>query len=97
MGIPHDYRRGRRDKGVELQIVAGTWADPRGSYYEAERRMGCSMFHVDLSHNQHLLTGCSQCLPGLPDVLEENRYKRKVRAFKRGLKLPLPEGRVKLP
>lgn len=34
MGIPHDYRRGRRDKGVELQIVAGTWADPRGSYYE---------------------------------------------------------------
>lgn len=30
MGIWRD----RRDKRVALDIVAGTWADPTGSYYE---------------------------------------------------------------
>lgn len=40
MGISRDHRRDRRDTrdtretGVALDIVAGTWADPTGSYYE---------------------------------------------------------------
>ena len=40
MGISRDHRRDRRDTrvvetGVALDVVAGTWADPTGSYYEA--------------------------------------------------------------
>lgn len=38
MGISRDHRRDRRDTrevpGVALDVVAGTWADPTGSYYE---------------------------------------------------------------
>lgn len=38
MGISRDHRRDRRDTrevpGVALNVVAGTWADPTGSYYE---------------------------------------------------------------
>lgn len=33
MGISREHRRDRRE-GVALDIVTGTWADPRGSYYE---------------------------------------------------------------
>ena len=38
MGISRDDRRDRRDTSktaVALDVVAGTWADPTGSYYEA--------------------------------------------------------------
>ena len=57
MGISRDHRRGRdgrerrdtlgrvEETGVALDVVAGTWADPTGSYYEAAmgKSLGKSM------------------------------------------------------
>ena len=42
MGISREHRRDRRE-GVALDIVTGTWADPRGSYYEACDMIGSRM------------------------------------------------------
>ena len=39
MGISREHRRDR----VALDIVTGTWADPRGSYYEAGDMTGSRM------------------------------------------------------